>query len=142
MQGYWFKSEHNSTPGFRTHLLRRCKSSTLSSTLCEPPPVSSPSCRTASTDLSDPLSPPVSIVYRSRDVFHATSCIGTELLYIGSCWLTYICSSMWMGPLVYIAYEFILTSPAVLRKISLFKSVLLLLKIDFKSHSARGWGFR
>ena len=37
-------------------------------------------------DLPDPLSPPVSIAHRSRRVFQATSCIGTELLYTGSSW--------------------------------------------------------
>ena len=36
----------------------------------------------------DPLSPPASIVHRSRKVFQASSCIDTELLYIGSCWLS------------------------------------------------------
>ena len=45
---------------------------------------SSSSCCTASTDLPNPLSPPVSIVHRSRQFFKATSCIGSELLYIGS----------------------------------------------------------
>ena len=37
---------------------------------------------TASTDLPDPFSPLVSIIHRSREVFQATSSIGTELLYI------------------------------------------------------------
>ena len=46
------------------------------------------SCHAAYTDLLDPISPPVSIVHRSREVFQATSCIGTKLLYIGSSWLT------------------------------------------------------
>ena len=44
---------------------------------------SSSSCRTASTDLPDPLSPPVSI-HHSWEVFKAISCISTELLYIVS----------------------------------------------------------
>ena len=44
--------------------------------------LSSSSCRAPSTEFSDPLSPPVSIVHRSRDVFQTTSFIGTELLYI------------------------------------------------------------
>ena len=35
-------------------------------------------------DLPDLLSPPVSIVQRSREVFQTTSSIGTVLLYIGS----------------------------------------------------------
>ena len=76
---------------------------------------SSSSCRTASMDLPGPLLPLISIVHRSRKVFQATSSIGTELLYIGTCWSSYICSSMWWGPQEYIAYEFVLTSPAVFR---------------------------
>ena len=55
---------------------------------------SSSSCHAASTDLPDPLSPPVTIAHRSWLVFKATSCIGTELLYIGSGWSSYLCSSM------------------------------------------------
>ena len=42
----------------------------------------SPSCHAARKDFTDSLSPPVSIVHRSRQVFQATSCIGTELWYI------------------------------------------------------------
>ena len=38
------------------------------------------SCHAASTDLPDPLSPLVSIVHRSRQVFLATSCTATKLL--------------------------------------------------------------
>ena len=60
-----------------------------------------------------PLSPPVSIVHRSREVFKAISCIGTELLYIGSSCSCCLYSSMWRGPQEYIAYEFVLTSSAV-----------------------------
>ena len=78
----------------------------------------SSSCRTASTDLSDPFSPPVSIVHRSREVFQAISCIGTELLYIGSSWSSYLCLSMWRGPPEYVVYEFILTSPACLVRLT------------------------
>ena len=55
---------------------------------------SSSSCRTVSTDLPDTLQPPVSIVHCSRKVFNAISSISTELLYIGSSWLTCLCSSM------------------------------------------------
>ena len=71
---------------------------------------SSSSCHAASTDLPDPLSPPVSVVHCAREIFKTTSCIGTELLYIGS---SCLCSSMWWGPQEYVAYEFVLTSPAV-----------------------------
>ena len=62
--------------------------------LCKHLYISSSSCRTVSMDLLDPLSPPVSIIHRSREVFKATSCIGTELLYIGSNWSSCLCSSM------------------------------------------------
>ena len=44
-----------------------------------------------------------------------TSCIDTELLYIGSSWLPGLCSSMWRGSPDYIAYEFVPTSPAIFR---------------------------
>ena len=77
--------------------------------------LSSSSSHAASMDLSDPLSLPVYIVHRSQEVFQAISCIGTELLYIGSSWSSYICSSVWRGPRKYIAYKFVLTSPAVSR---------------------------
>ena len=55
---------------------------------------SSSSCHAISTDLPDPLPPPFSIVHRFRYVFKATSCIGTELLYVGPCWSSCLCSSM------------------------------------------------
>ena len=74
---------------------------------------SSSSYHAANTDLTDPLSLLVSIVYSFREVFRATSCIGTELLYIGSSWSSNICSSLWSVPLKYVAYESVLTSPAV-----------------------------
>ena len=74
---------------------------------------SSSSCRAASTDLPDPLSPPVSIVHCSQEVFKALSCIGTDLLYIGSSWWSCLCSSMWRGQQEYVTYEFVLTSPAM-----------------------------
>ena len=48
-------------------------------------------CRAVSTDLPDPFSLPISIVHRPREVFQATSCIGTELLYIGSSWSSNLC---------------------------------------------------
>ena len=68
--------------------------------------------RAISTDLPDILSPTVSIVHRSWEVFRASFCIGSEL-YIGTCWSSCLCSSMWRGPQEYIDYEFVLTSPAV-----------------------------
>ena len=81
---------------------------------------SSSLCRSAITDLPDPLPPPVSIIHRSWQVFKATSCISTELLYIGSSWSSCICSSLWRGPQEYVAYEFVFTSPAVSHMSGLF----------------------
>ena len=62
--------------------------------------------------LSDPLSPHVPIVYRSLEVLQATSCIGTELLYIGPSCSSNLCSSVWRCPRECITYDFFLTSPA------------------------------
>ena len=45
--------------------------------------------------------------------FRATSHIVTELLYVGSSWSSWFCSSMWRGPQEYITYELVPTSPAV-----------------------------
>ena len=56
------------------------------------------SCRTISTDIPDSFYPFFSSVHCFRQVFRATSCIGTELLYVGSSWSSCICSSMWKGP--------------------------------------------
>ena len=47
---------------------------------------SSSSCRAASTDIPDPLSPLLPIVHRLWQVFRATSRILTELLYVCSSW--------------------------------------------------------
>ena len=58
---------------------------------------SSSSCHTISTDLPDPLLPPFSIVHCFQQVFRATSHISIELLYVGSSWLSCLCSSMWGG---------------------------------------------
>ena len=63
------------------------------------------SCCAASMDLSDPLLPPVSSVHCFQEVFKAISCIGIEQLNIGSSWSSCVCSSMWRGPLEYVAYE-------------------------------------
>ena len=43
----------------------------------------------------------------------SSSCIGTELWYIGSSWSSCLCSSMWRDPQEYVTYEFVPTSPAV-----------------------------
>ena len=45
---------------------------------------SSSSCRAARTDLSDALSPAVSIAHHYWEIFQATSCIDTELLCVDS----------------------------------------------------------
>ena len=66
-----------------------------------------------SIDLPDHLLSPVPIVDRSRVIFLAKSCIGTELLYVGSCWSSCFCSSMWRDPQEYLAYEVVFTSKAV-----------------------------
>ena len=66
---------------------------------------SSSSCRVISTDISDPLSPHLTIVHCFQQVIKATSRIGTGLLYVGSSWTSCLCSSMWRGPQEYISYE-------------------------------------
>ena len=72
---------------------------------------SSSSCCIPSTDFLDSLSPLVSNIHRSRQVFQTASCISTELL--GTSWSSSLCSSVWRGPPEYTVYEFVLTSPAV-----------------------------
>ena len=71
---------------------------------------SSSSCRAISTDIPDSL---------FQLVFKATSCISTELLYVGSSWSSCFCSSMWRGPQEYAIYGFVPTSPVVSRMSSL-----------------------
>ena len=55
---------------------------------------SSSSSHRISTDLPDPLLPPTSIAHRFWLVFKATSCIGTELLYVSPIWTLCLCSFM------------------------------------------------
>ena len=69
---------------------------------------SSSSCRDISMDIPDPLSPPLHKICSFRLVFRATSLIGTEILYVGSSWLSCLCSAMWGGPQEYITYELVL----------------------------------
>ena len=71
------------------------------------------SCHDISTDIPDPLSPHLPIVHCFRQILRATFRIGTELLYVGSSWLSFLCSSIWRRPQEYITHEFIPTSPAV-----------------------------
>ena len=66
-------------------------------------------------DLPEPPSPFFYIVHRSQHVFQTTSRIGTELLLIGSNCLSDVCLSMSRDPQKYIAFAFVLTSPAVFR---------------------------
>ena len=70
---------------------------------------------TICTDIHDLLSLPLPIVHWFRQVFRATSRIGTELLYVGSSWLSCLCSFMWRGPQEYITNKLVLTSPVVSR---------------------------
>ena len=56
--------------------------------------ISSSSCRAISTDIPDPLLPPLSIIHCFQLVLRAASRVGRELLYIGlSCW-SCLCMSM------------------------------------------------
>ena len=55
------------------------------------------SCRASRTDIPDPLSPPLPIVYRFRQVFWATPRILTELLYVAASWAPCLCSATWRG---------------------------------------------
>ena len=48
--------------------------------------ISTSSCYATSMDIPDPLSPLLPIVHRFWQVHRATSCILTELLYVGSSW--------------------------------------------------------
>ena len=75
--------------------------------------LSSSSCCAIRTDIPDPFSPHFSIVHCVRQVFRTTSCISTELFYVGSSWSSCLCSSMWKGPPEYVTYKFAPTSPSV-----------------------------
>ena len=76
-------------------------------------PSSSSSRRAIGTDIPDPFSLPLPIVYRFRQVLRATPRIRTELLYVGSSWSSCFRSAMWRVPPEYITYELVPTSPAV-----------------------------
>ena len=67
-----------------------------------------------STDIPDPFLPPLSIVHCFRQVFKATSRIGTELLYVGSCWSSCFSSFMGRDQQEYIIYERFQLSSSVL----------------------------
>ena len=53
---------------------------------------------TISTDIHDPLSPPLPIVHCFRQILRGTSRIGRDLLYIVSSWSSCLCSSIWRCP--------------------------------------------
>ena len=74
---------------------------------------SSSSRHAINTNIPDPLLPPLLLVHCFQQVFRVTSCIGKELLDVGSSWSSCLCSSMWSGPQEYIPYELVPTSPAV-----------------------------
>ena len=65
--------------------------------------------------MTDPLSTPFSVIHRFRQVLRAPSRIGTELLYVGSSWLSCFARPCEWGPQEYVTYEFVLTSTAVSR---------------------------
>ena len=74
---------------------------------------SSSSCRAASTDIPDSLSPLLPIVHRLRQVFQVTSCVLTQLLYVSSGRSSCFCLAICGSPQEYITYELVLASPAV-----------------------------
>ena len=59
---------------------------------------SSSSCRTASTDIPNPLLPLLPIIHRLWQVFRATSYILTELLCVCPSWPSCFCSAICRGP--------------------------------------------
>ena len=62
--------------------------------------ITSSSCRTICTDITDPFLPPFSIVHCFQRVFRATSCIGLELLYLGSCEVVHRSTSLMSSSLL------------------------------------------
>ena len=58
----------------------------------------SSSCSAISTDIPDPLSPPLPIVQCFQQVPRATPCILTKLVYVSSSWSPCFCMAMWRGP--------------------------------------------
>ena len=67
---------------------------------------SSSSCRTSSMGMPDPVPPPFSIIHCFCRVSRATSRISADLLYVGSCWFSCLCSFMWRSRQECITYEF------------------------------------
>ena len=57
--------------------------------------ISSSSSRGITSDIPDPLLPPLPIVHRFRPVLRATPRILTELQYVDSSWSPYFCTTKW-----------------------------------------------
>ena len=74
---------------------------------------SSSQCRTASTDIPDPLSPLLPIVHRFWQVFRTTSRILTQLLCVCSSWSSCFCLAICGDSQEYVTDELVLASPAV-----------------------------
>ena len=74
---------------------------------------SSSSCRATSTDIPDPLSQLLPIVYRFLQDLRATSRILTELLYVGSSCSSCFYLALGEGPSENITYELVSASPDV-----------------------------
>ena len=73
----------------------------------------SSSCRAASTDIPDPLSPLLPIVHRFWQVFRATSRILTKPRYVGSSLSSCFCLAIWWGPQENMTYDLVPASPAM-----------------------------
>ena len=94
----WHWITDNGWYAIKSNKKKRCLIRTIIRQQCNFKSSSSSSGRTISTDIPDPFSPPLCIVHRFWQVFRATSCIGTELLYKGSSWSSCLYWSMWRGP--------------------------------------------
>ena len=91
--------------------------------------ISLSSCCAISTDISDPLLPPLPIVHCFWQVIRATSSIGTELLYVCSSWTSCLCLSLQRCPQEYITYRLIPTVSSFMIKccFSLLIDLLILM---------------
>ena len=70
--------------------------------------ISSWSCRAASTDIPDPLSPHLPIIHRLWQVFRVTSHIITYMLHVCSSWPFCFWLAICGGSQEYITYELVL----------------------------------
>ena len=62
-------------------------------------------------DISDTFSP--HLVHWFRQILRDTSNIDTELLYVGSSWMSRLFSSMWRGPQEYSTRELVPTNDII-----------------------------